>query len=184
MTQNVQKIILQQLAQHPRQALVAVDGTLGNGFDLEFLAMQERISTIYGFDIQEEAIKKSGERVANSQKAIYLNHRSHAELDAVIKEPVDIVLFNLGYLPGGDKTCVTTQKTTLIAIKKALALLSDKGIMSIMTYPGHPEGAKEDEVIGKYLKTLHTKEWSILKLSVENVQKPCPQAYLIMKDVG
>ena len=181
MTHNIKMLISQHIEAQFKKQLTALDATLGNGFDLEFLVMQQKITKVYGFDIQEEAIHQSKKRIKDSEKSIQWIHDTHSNLDKYITEPLDIVLFNLGYLPGGDKTIVTEHEQTLCAIKKAIELLSDEGIMSIMTYPGHKEGALEDELIANYLQTQHTKELSILKLSVENVYKPCPKSYLIIK---
>ena len=52
-------------------------------------------------------------------------------------------IFNLGYLPGGDKSIVTTPSTTISAIKQLLDIMAKEGIIVLVIYHGHPEGAVE-----------------------------------------
>lgn len=59
MTKNVHFFIESHLSQWGKENLIAMDGTLGNGYDLEFLNNQKAISTIYGFDIQAQALENS-----------------------------------------------------------------------------------------------------------------------------
>lgn len=47
MTKNVHFFIESHLSQWGKENLIAMDGTLGNGYDLEFLNNQKAISTIW-----------------------------------------------------------------------------------------------------------------------------------------
>lgn len=182
MTQNIQKMITNHLLTHGKNNLTAVDATLGNGFDLEFLNTQNQIYRIYGFDIQEQAICNSGKSVSESTKSIQLIKDSHHNIDQYVEEPIDLAMFNLGYLPGGDKEIVTCASNTLVAIQKVIDKLAVNGMLTVMTYPGHEEGAREDEQIKAYLSEMYDKNLAVLQLCVENVHKPCPKAYLIIKN--
>jgi hypothetical protein len=51
-----------------------------------------------------------------------------------------LVAFNLGYLPGGDKTIITKPETTLIALEAAKGILMAGGLISLVVYVGHPGG--------------------------------------------
>ncbi|MGL5675747.1 MAG: tRNA (mnm(5)s(2)U34)-methyltransferase [Cellulosilyticaceae bacterium] len=181
MTTNVHQWLAAHIAAQQKEQLIAVDGTLGNGFDLEFLNAQKKIHTIYGFDIQEEAVAICSGKIKESTKNIRLIQDSHDLVDVYIQEPIDIAMFNLGYLPGGDKSIVTQVHSSLSAIEKTISQLADEGMMVVMTYPGHPEGEKEHQAIKDYLQSLHKKELSILEIGVQNVKKPCPHAFLIIK---
>ena len=180
MTQNVHLIIESHLKMWGKENLIAMDGTLGNGYDLEFLNSQKQISTIYGFDIQEKAIETSKERINETEKKIYFIQDSHHHLETYISTPIDLALFNLGYLPGADKSIVTKAQTTLEAIEKTIGKLTDCGMLVIMTYPGHEEGLREHEMIRTYLSSLQKKNLSVLQLNVNNVKKPCPNCFLII----
>lgn len=181
MTDNVHQLIRMHLKEHPKKYLTAVDGTLGNGFDLEFLLAQKEIITVYGFDIQEQAILTCREKIKDSTQKIHLIHDSHQYIDNYVSEKIDLAMFNLGYLPGGDKAIVTRRETTMIALEKTIQKLDDYGLMVVMTYPGHQEGEKEHCCISNYLKGLLTSELAILQLGVQNVKKPCPNIFLIIK---
>lgn len=50
------------------------------------------------------------------------------------------MVFNLGYLPGGDKAILTTPGTTLAALQAAGRVLGSGGLISVMVYVGHPGG--------------------------------------------
>ena len=51
-----------------------------------------------------------------------------------------LVAFNLGYLPGGDKTIITVPKTTELALQAASSIVSSGGLISVLVYIGHPGG--------------------------------------------
>ena len=67
------------------------------------------------------------------------------------KNKISLVLFNLGYLPGGDKTVTTNYKTSIQAIKESFNLLNNKGLILIVVYPGHEEGLKESKELLKFI---------------------------------
>ena len=60
---------------------------------------------------------------------------------------VAAAVFNLGYLPGAGKTCITKPATTLAALERALAWLAPGGLVTVVCYPGHPGGAEEGEAV-------------------------------------
>lgn len=181
MTDNAQIIIKNHIAGQERQSLIALDATMGNGFDLEYLSLLPQIKSVWGFDVQPQAIENTKKRVEYSQKDIHLIQDSHHRLDRYIEGPIDIGMFNLGYLPQGDKTIVTTTDTTLLAIEKAIKKLSASGILTIMTYPGHEEGAKEHHEVEQLLSRFSQKEIKVLQLSMTNVNKPCPCIFVIIR---
>ena len=47
------------------------------------------------------------------------------------------IVFNLGWLPGGDKSVTTLWETTKVALEKALSLLEKHGVLLLCAYPGH-----------------------------------------------
>ena len=105
---------------------------------------------------------------------------SHHQMDEYI-EKLDIAMFNLGYLPSGNKEIVTCRETSLIALQKAIYLLADGGIITVMTYPGHEEGYNEHQAIEDYLKRLYEPDLTIFNLSLKNTKKLCPSLYVIIK---
>lgn len=181
MTDNAQEIIRNHIDGQVRCNLVALDATMGNGFDLEFLGLLPKVQSVWGFDVQPEAVENSKKRVEHITKDIYFIQDSHHQLDHYIEGTIDIGMFNLGYLPQGDKTIVTTTDTTLLAIKKAIEKLSASGILTIMTYPGHEEGKREHCEVEKFLTEMSQKQVKVLKLAMTNVNKPCPNVFVVIR---
>jgi len=103
-------------------------------------------------DIQASAFEKAKELVTASNVIFLL--QSHTELPSLTD--VKLVVYNLGYLPGGDKAVTTLTETTLISLGKALEI--SKAI-SITCYPGHPEGAKEEKSVLEWVEKLDKSMW-------------------------
>ena len=127
-----------------------IDATLGGGGDT--LALCELVGAegrVYGFDIQPDAVRRTRARLdeAGLAERAELICASHARMEEYVHEPVDAVLFNLGWLPGGDKSVTTLTDSTLSAVNAALRLLRPGGLLTICVYPGHAEGARELEAL-------------------------------------
>jgi len=144
---------------------VAIDATVGNGYDTIFLAESVGVNgRVYGFDIQPSAIKSARENLGSKlRKRVTLIQRSHVEMDHCIEESdrnhVKVIMFNLGYLPGGDKEITTRTESTLAAIQIACDLLHPKGLISIIAYPGHEAGKAETDAVFSFLDSLDTANW-------------------------
>lgn len=132
---------------------LAIDATVGNGYDTEFLVKLGAM--VIGFDIQEEAIRRTNSRVG---KELLLYREGHERmLDIVPKEwigRVGIVMFNLGYLPGGDKSIITRSETTLKGLENAYCALKEGGYLSVMVYPDHQGGADEALLVKNWMANL------------------------------
>ena len=77
-------------------------------------------------------------------------------------------MFNLGRLPGGDKSITTMRETTMPAIEAAIDLLGDDAILNIAVYPGHPEGDAEGRMIEEYLESLSRFKVCATKVKIVN----------------
>jgi len=128
---------------------VAIDATLGNGYDSLFLS--SLFKKVYSFDIQDLAIKRSKERLKDCNN-VEIIQANHLYIDNFVKEKVDLVTFNLGYLPGSDKKICTNSYTSINAIKKSYELLNDSGMIIITTYSRHNGGQKEADDIDNFLE--------------------------------
>jgi predicted methyltransferase len=140
---------------------VVVDATVGNGHDTRFLAdLVGPAGVVYGFDIQSAA----WDRFAAYPQVRFIR-RNHAEMknaiDAGHQGHVAAVLFNLGYLPGGDHTVTTKPETTLPALAAAVELLKPVGILTVLTYRGHPGGREEAEAVGRFWEELSKNGWDV-----------------------
>src|ERR1700733_2746592 len=146
-----------------RPGSVVIDATVGNGNDTLYLArLLKGEGKLIGYDIQSQAIeqtKKRLEELSEEQaKIVILKLQSHAGFE---EEFAQLIVYNLGYLPRGDKSLTTKRDTTLQSIQCALNILTCDGAISITCYSGHPEGAREEDAIVAYLKNLSSKRWVI-----------------------
>ena len=139
---------------------VVVDMTCGNGNDTLFLSNIVNKGFVYGFDIQKDAINNTKKLLDDNNITNYkLFNESHDNIDNTLKDyigKISLILFNLGYLPNGDKNITTKKETTLNALKKSLKMLNNKGIILMVIY-SHDEGKKEEKEIKKYLKENNIK---------------------------
>lgn len=124
----------------------AIDATMGNGHDTLWLCrLAGEGGHVYAFDVQPEALENTrarleAEGVADRATLILAGHQLMAEH---VHEPVDAILFNLGWLPGVAHAVTTRTETTLAAVNAAVELLKPGGVMTICVYPGHEEGKRE-----------------------------------------
>lgn len=154
---------------------VAIDATLGNGYDCDFLS--SCFKKVYAFEIQKEACEKY---IDKNNNVIIINE-SHHKIDKFINEEVDCVCYNLGYLPGGNKEITTLAETSLKSIQLSLNLLSKNGIISIAIYRGHNEGMEEKNCIIKYLKTLPKNSFGVMIHECINRSQKSPLLIIVEK---
>ncbi len=146
---------------------VAIDMTVGNGHDTVFLAKHAK--TVYGFDIQEKALKNTRDRLELAAcKNVKLFLLCHSRFEDVVKEPFTVMVFNLGYLPGEDQSITTKTETTLLAVKKALNSIQRGGLISLTLYPGHAEGKRESEELERYLTSINRQDFTVIKYQCLN----------------
>lgn len=146
-----------------------VDATLGNGNDTIFLSGLTPNGKVYAFDIQEDAIFKFNKMLQDEKiNNVDVINDGHENIDKYVDSPIKAIMFNLGYLPGADKTITTKKDTTLTAINKSLELLMPGGLMTIAAYIGHEEGTKEAEAVLDLIKSLDPKKYSVMQISFLN----------------
>ncbi|EKE08506.1 MAG: hypothetical protein ACD_17C00133G0004 [uncultured bacterium] len=142
---------------HPSD--LAIDATCGNGHDTLFLS---ELSSVISLDIQEAAIRNTEALLASKGKKATLYRLNHADIDSLsLPHSPRLIVYNLGYLPGGDKSLTTLLGTTLISVEKAKTMLAEDGALSITCYPGHKEGAIEEKALCNWAEKLSYKEWRV-----------------------
>ncbi len=138
---------------------IAIDCTMGNGHDTVFLAnLTGPDGHVYSFDIQQTAITKTQERLISTglQEQVTLIHAGHERLQEFVQpdRPVTGAIFNLGYLPGGDKEIITMAPTTIQAVTQLLEMMEPEGIIVLVIYHGHPGGDLERDEVIKFVTEL------------------------------
>ena len=93
---------------------------------------------------------------------------------------VDAAIFNLGYLPKGDKSIVTTPQTTISAIQNIFDILNEEGIIILVIYHGHDEGKIERDALMDYLTQLDQNQAHVLQYQFIN-QKIMHHSFVLSK---
>lgn len=161
----------------------AIDATMGNGHDTLWLCTRVGpAGHVYAFDVQEEACSRTRARLEaagmNARASLFL--AGHEEMNAHVGEPVDAVVFNLGWLPGGAREVTTRVETTLQAIDAATRLIKPTGLVTICVYPGHEEGKRELAVLMDRAATLDPVRYDVMSQRYLN-QKNDPPALIAIR---
>lgn len=149
--------------EHVRPDELIIDATCGNGYDTLFLA-QLPLSKVVGIDIQPEAIKNTKNILEKHGVVdrVILNCGSHESFEWLkLPDRPKLIVYNLGYLPGGNKTLTTQTETTLASLRSAMSVLGDNGAISVTCYPGHSEGEQEEKAILSWAESLCPKKWLV-----------------------
>ncbi|WP_422486717.1 tRNA (mnm(5)s(2)U34)-methyltransferase [Gudongella sp. DL1XJH-153] len=154
-----------------------LDATAGNGMDTVTLAnLVGDCGLVYSFDIQKEAIKNTEELLIrkNLRHRVNLIEDSHVDIQEYIGHKIDFVVYNLGYLPGGDKAIRTDSSTTSKSIKNALEIMAPGAIMLITSYRGHEGGLLEYEAVKKITEGLDQKKYNVFEFKFINQKNNPP----------
>ncbi|KAI3820414.1 hypothetical protein L1987_07961 [Smallanthus sonchifolius] len=156
-----------------------VDATCGNGYDtlamVNMVADESCTGHVYSMDIQETALQNTACVLDKSldphkKEMVELFATCHSKMEEVVPKglTVRLVAFNLGYLPGGNKTVITKSDTTLMGMKAASRILASGGLISMLVYVGHPGGMEEYEMVEGFASGLAVNEWICCKLQMLN----------------
>jgi hypothetical protein len=116
-------------------------------------------------------------------KQVVLQCGTHDELVEKIDGAVDIVLFNLGYLPSGDHALHTKSEITVKAVKICLNKIAKNGIIMIAAYPGTEAGAQEEQRVHDFLKGIPQRTFDVSTWRPVN-QVHCPPVLYIVQKRG
>ncbi|MBI3508640.1 MAG: class I SAM-dependent methyltransferase [Chlamydiia bacterium] len=120
--------------------------------------MSELGAQVVALDIQERAIQSTQQRVEGRNVTLHcMSHVTFPPLTA----PPRLIVYNLGYLPGGDKHRTTLTQTTLLSLQEAERILAVDGAISITCYSGHEEGEKEERAVLQWAKELSSSQWLV-----------------------
>lgn len=167
-----------------RRGGTAVDATAGNGHDTLFLArLVGPEGKVYAMDIQEKALSATRALLEKAGVAdrVVLLQAGHEEMASLVPGPVDAVIFNLGYLPGGDHHIVTRGDTTVTALKSALGLLQPGGRAGLVIYTGHPGGREECELVEQMVSSLDGSLYRVIRISFLNRSTHAPAVIVVEK---
>jgi len=160
---------------------IALDATMGNGHDTLFLARHS--AKVYAFDIQQAALDTTYQQIKKHHFSgkVVLIHDSHEHMRQHISEneQMNVIMFNLGYLPHGDASIITKTQSTLSALNQALEILSPSGIISILCYPGHTGGQEEMTTVTNWYQQLNSHQFAITIIHSMQETDQSPRLFIL-----
>lgn len=182
---NTLSLVHQQLELFIRPGDCIIDATAGNGRDTVFLCgLTGATGHVLAFDIQQQAVENTKKRLEESgwSQTAEVILDSHAHM-AQYAQPgsVDCIVFNLGWLPGGDHTIFTHADSTIAAIEAGLTLLRDGGLMCVSIYYGGASGYAERDALLEYVKTIDPMQYTVLVTQFANRMGDPPIPVFIIK---
>ncbi|NHZ47387.1 tRNA (mnm(5)s(2)U34)-methyltransferase [Nitratidesulfovibrio liaohensis] len=169
---------------------LAVDGTAGNGHDTLFLArLVGARGLVHAFDVQPRALARTAERLAavGLEERVALHGRGHEELAAALASRgtwpprITAAMFNLGFLPGSDRSVTTRPATTLTALEALLPLMVPGGVVSLHVYAGHPGGGDEAAALDRRLAELDWNLWRVARYEFANKPRNPERLLLVLR---
>lgn len=178
-----------ELAMHITLAYIkrgdtVIDATCGAGQDTVTLAQAVgETGKVYAFDIQQAAIDLTRARLDEEGLAnVQLINGSFISMGSYVPKGIaSVVVFNLGYLPGGDHSITTTADETLPGLKEALKIIRTGGIVTVVLYSGHEEGAREKVQVLAWAQGLDSGKYHVAYTSFTNQKNDPPEILWITK---
>ena len=170
---------------HVKEGDICIDATAGNGNDTQVLCeLVGEAGKVFAFDIQETAVANTRERLEKNglSNRAEVMQESHTNMGNYTEEnSVSCIMFNFGYLPGGDHNLATKKDTSIEAIHEGLRLLRKGGMMSLCIYSGGDSGFEERDAILEELKNLDGKKYLVIKSEYYNRPNNPPMPVMIIK---
>ena len=182
---NTLSLVHEQLERFIQKGNTVIDATAGNGRDTVFLCgLVGQEGKVLAFDIQPQAVENTKKRLAETgwseNTEVILD--SHANMGKYAQSgTVDCIVFNLGWLPGGDHTIFTRPDSTIAAIEAGLELLRDGGLMCISIYYGGASGYEERDALLEYIRTMDAGKYTVLLTQFANRAGDPPIPVFILK---
>lgn len=183
---QVTSLIHRFVSDHVTQGDICIDATAGRGQDTLFLCqLAGRQGEVMAFDIQAQALEDTAKLLAEHQCMAELVLDSHANMgDYMAEGTVSCIMFNFGYLPGGDHRIQTKAESSIAAISAGLRLLRKGGIMTLCLYSGKDSGCEEKTAVLAFLKELDCREYLVITGCYYNRPNNPPMPVLIQKLEG
>ena len=173
------------LREHVKSGDFCIDATAGRGYDTAFLAeLVGETGKVLAFDIQDSAIESTNALLESRglRRRVTTILDSHSNMASYAEEEtVDAIVFNLGYLPGGDHSICTHAESSIAAIEQSLKLLRPKGVICLCIYYGGDSGYDEKNALMDYLKTIDHKKYTVLLTDFYNRPNDPPMAVFLYK---
>lgn len=181
---NALGLVHKMLADHVPVGGFCIDATAGKGRDTCFLCdLVGPHGQVLAFDIQPAAVEATCQLLEDNgcrQAHVFLD--SHIHMDKYAQpETADAIVFNFGWLPGGDHQIFTHADTSLAAIEKSLSLLKPGGLLALCLYSGGANGFSEREAVLDYVRQLDDRMYTVLITDFANRPNTPPLPIFIWK---
>lgn len=166
---------------------IVLDLTAGRGRDTLFLAENVgEAGWVHAFDVQEIALEETRKLLTEHhlEKRVHLHTLSHAHLLERVQAPVQVAMFNLGYLPGHNQEIITQAASTILALEAVLKLLRTGGVIALTVYRGHDGGNEEAQAVEAFLQSLPRRTYCVLRGEYTNQGGNAPYWILVQKNKG
>ncbi|MBQ4311445.1 MAG: class I SAM-dependent methyltransferase [Oscillospiraceae bacterium] len=183
---NAITIINRAVSEQVKQGDICIDATAGRGNDtLTLCSLVGDSGHVTAFDIQQSAIDSTRTLLEENG----LLHRaelilqSHADMDSYFEEgTVSCIMFNFGWLPGGEHSIHTSANTSIEALKKALKLIKKGGMITLIIYYGRDTGFEEKDAILQFLPGIDSEKYTVLEMPFVNRPNCPPIPVIIIRD--
>lgn len=173
------------ITEQVKEGDLCIDATMGNGNDTLLLShLCGEKGHVLAFDIQEMALSNTKERLEKEHAA----HNYELFLDSHVNmgnyaEPMSVscIVFNFGYLPGGNHKLATRPESSILALTTSLSLLKRGGILTLCIYSGGDSGFQERDALLGWLKELDPKKYLVIKTEYYNRPNNPPMPVLVVK---
>jgi SAM-dependent methyltransferase len=169
------------LKQRVRPGDFALDATCGNGLDtLLLVELVREGGRVWAFDIQSRAIAATRQLLEREWclSSVELVESGHETLSKHVPYGLSAAVFNLGYLPGGDSSLITSPESTVSALEQAAKRLKQGGIITISVYTGHPGGPEEARAVEEWGASLSPNNFNVW--CNRQMNRPAIAPYLIL----
>lgn len=159
---------------------VVVDCTAGHGSDTLFLTeWAGENGIVHAFEIQDTAVQELQKKFG-SMPQVQIHPVSNVAMPEYVSQ-ASVIMYNLGYLPGGNKKITTQTQDTIRSLEGACGILLPGGVISVVTYPGHPEGKEEAKAVREFLQALPSAEYEVLTLIQSNRSDKTPVQHFLYR---
>lgn len=171
------------IKEHVKEGDLCLDATAGNGHDTLLLCqLTGKKGSVLAFDIQEQALLHTRRLLEEHHCTAQLILDSHVNMKNYAKSnSVACMVFNFGYLPGGDHKLSTRAESSIEAVKAGLDLLKKNGIMTLCIYSGGDSGFEEKDALLTFLKGLDARKYLVIASFYYNRPNHPPIPVIIQK---
>lgn len=172
--------------------MLLLDCTCGNGHDCLFLSQSlsglpgGETALVLALDIQQEALDIAADRCRACRPEPLFARCGHENLEEALelyapKRVPGLAVYNLGFLPGSDRSIVTRPESTLESLRQAARLMPPGGLFCIHAYAGHPGGEEELQAVRRWCRDLPAKVWRAAEYALCNKTRNPESLFLVWK---